>query len=102
MPEQCEVLKPCPFCGQQPRQVIGHQLTWCVNEKCRLRGIGFFADEWNTHACNAALEAAQKLVDLYRLSEATPCIDPKFDDIDRAMWVAIDALAALLPQRKVC
>ena len=54
MPEQ---LKPCPFCGVVPNDMLGD-----MNHMCRVLGVSIAAsrDEWNTRAplpCDGCTDA---------------------------------------------
>lgn len=45
-------LKPCPFCGSQPRALMGynyHKFS-CSNDSCEIYDTPFQKEAWNTRA----------------------------------------------------
>lgn len=50
-----EELKPCPFCGKEPRIVIGKYAT-CETEGCPTEAIAVPVKKWNSRPVEDALQ----------------------------------------------
>ena len=47
-----EQLKLCPFCGHLHKKLLGYDFhkVGCSNDNCKLHGLSFTVEEWNTRA----------------------------------------------------
>lgn len=100
-PEQ--ELLPCPFCGHEAdgrgrfedHTIVWHTLTCCTAHKCKIAGIAFTVDEWNTRSHAAQQETIKELVGSLNQCRTLLSALKHRDECDRAsLDMAIEVTAA--------
>lgn len=81
--EMMDELKPCPFCGQMPRGILGGYFA-CKNIKCEIFNVSVPVDGWATRPVEDKLQSQLASRDAL-IERLVDCADQKFRP-ERSTW----------------